>query len=272
MLENIAAGARTPSATVLHTLERGLALLEAVAASDGTATAKALSRRLDLKIGTCYHLLRTLRAGGYIVRLPGGRYDVGPRASSLSRHLQRRSGPAPELVAILAQLHARTRETSYLSGWHHGVLRLQHYVADAPTDDVTGLDVGYAAHMHARASCKAVLACLPDDQLEAILSSRSLERLTPHTITDFAALTADLALVRRRGYALDQEEFTEGVACVSAPFFAGQIPAGAFTVSVSIPRGSSLPVRLITPVRAAAELATGMVRSGRLSIEAPPVH
>ncbi|WP_406631393.1 helix-turn-helix domain-containing protein [Amycolatopsis sp. WGS_07] len=84
-----------PRSTLLHTLERGLQVLEAVAAADGTATAKVLSRQLGIKIGTCYHLLRTLVASGHVVRLSGGRYDVGPKAASLSRHLQRRSGPSP---------------------------------------------------------------------------------------------------------------------------------------------------------------------------------
>lgn len=255
--------------TVLHTLERGLQVLEAVAAADGTATAKVLGRQLDIKIGTCYHLLRTLLASGHLVRLPGGRYDVGPRAASLSRHLQRRSGPSPELAVILTRLHNKTRETSYLAGWHHGTLILQHYLAGQQTLSVANLDVGYTAHMHARASCKAVFAFLPEEQVEALFSGVALEPLTAHTITDFDELTAELVRIRTQSYALDREEFSPGVCCVSAPFFgAAGTPAGAFTVSVPAVRFADRQAWLTTAVREAADMATGLMRTGRLTVPA----
>ena len=54
------------------------------------------------------------------------------------------------------------------------------------------------------------------DAVERILPEH-LEALTPHTITDRRAFLAHLAEVRRRGYALDDEEFMEGVRCVAVP-------------------------------------------------------
>ncbi|GAA2897553.1 IclR family transcriptional regulator [Streptosporangium fragile] len=251
--------------TVLHTLERGLHVLEAVAAAEGTATAKVLSRRLGIKLGTCYHLLRTLLADGYVVRLPGGRYDVGHRAARLGRHLQRRSGPSPELAVILTRLHNRTHETSYISGWYHGTLTLQHYISGVHVLGVGNLDVGYTGHMHARASCKAVLAFLPEEQVAAMLEGVELEAVTPRTIVHYDDLTAELARVRRQGYAVDREEFSEGVCCLSAPFFddAGS-PTGAFTVSVPSTRFEERQASLTVAVREAASMATGLLRAGRL--------
>ncbi|MBT2224724.1 IclR family transcriptional regulator [Nonomuraea sp. NEAU-A123] len=253
--------------TVLHTLERGLTLLEAVATADGTATAKVLSRKLDIKIGTCYHLLRTLLATGHVVRLPGGRYDVGPRAASLSRHLQQRSGPSPELAAILTRLHNKTQETSYLSGWYHGTLTLQHYLSGLHAVSVGNLDVGYTGHMHARASCKAVLAFLPHEQVAAMFDGVELAPVTSHTITDYDRFVAELARVRKQGYALDLEEFCEGVSCVAAPFYdASGSPFGAFTVSVPADRFRERRLWLTTEVREAASIATGLLRTGRLTV------
>ncbi|WP_409464338.1 IclR family transcriptional regulator [Amycolatopsis sp. GA6-003] len=258
------------STTVLHTLERGLQVLEAVAAADGSATAKVLSRQLGIKIGTCYHLLRTLVAGGYLLRLPGGRYDVGPRAASLSRHLQRRSGPSPELALILTRLHNKTQETSYVAGWHHGTLTLQHFLSGLHTLNVGNLDVGYTGSMHARASCKAVLAFLPEEQVAAMFDGVPMEPVTPNTITDYEALAADLAAIRRRGYALDLEEFSAGVCCVAAPFFGeGGVPAGAFTVSVPQPRFVERQAWLVKEVREAAVMASGLLRTGRLVVPTP---
>ncbi|MFI7643117.1 IclR family transcriptional regulator [Nonomuraea sp. NPDC049400] len=253
--------------TVLHTLERGLQVLEAVAAADGTATAKVLSRQLDIKLGTCYHLLRTLLASGYVVRLPGGRYDVGHRAASLNRNLQRRSGPSPELAVILTRLHNRTHETSYISGWYHGTLTLQEYISGLHAVSVGNLDVGYTGHMHARASCKAVLAFLPEEQVAAMFKGVELAAVTPHTIVDYDHLTVELARVRRQGYAVDREEFSEGVCCVSAPFFdeTGS-PTGAYTVSVPTARFHERQAALTMAVREAASMATGFLRAGHLAV------
>ncbi|MGW6458369.1 IclR family transcriptional regulator [Streptomyces sp. NPDC055078] len=265
--ESVGDGPGADRRTVLHTLERGLHVLEAVAAADGTATAKVLSRQLGIKIGTCYHLLRTLLAGEYLVRLPGGHYDVGPRAASLGRHLQRRSGPSPELAVVLTRLHNRTHETSYVSGWYHGTLILQHYLSGLHHLSVGNLDVGYTGQLHARASCKAVLAFLPEDQVTALFDGVVLEPVTSRTITDHDLLITELARVRRQGYALDLEEFSDGVCCVSAPFFnsAGS-PAGAFTVSVPVSRFPDRQSWLTTEVRAAASMATGLLRTGRLTV------
>ncbi|WP_131735459.1 IclR family transcriptional regulator [Actinomadura roseirufa] len=255
--------------TVLHTLDRGLQVLEAVAAVDGTATAKVLSRQLGIKIGTCYHLLRTLVATGYLVRLAGGGYDVGPRAASLSRHLQRRAGPLPGLSVILTRLHNKTKETSYISGWYHGTPVLQHYLTGAQALRVGTLDVGYSGNMHARASCKAILAFLPTEQVATMFEGVPLDALTPRTITDFDSLTVELARVRHRGYALDLEEYASGVSCVAAPFFNGAgTPAGTFTVSVPVSRFTERQALLTREVREAASMATTLLRTGRLVV--PP--
>jgi len=261
-----------PAQHTLHTLERGVRLLEAIAAGDGTATAKVLGRQLDLKIGTCYHLLRTLVGSGHVVRLPGGRYDIGPRSAALGRHLQRRAGPSPELAVILTRLHNRTHETSYLSGWYRGGLVLQHFLAGLHSLHVVNLDVGYTGHMHARASCKAVLAFLPREQVATMFEGVELAPVTARTITDFDELTRELARVRRQGYAVDDEEFDEGVACVSAPFFdADGAPVGAFTVSAPVTRFVVRQVGLTAGVREAASIATGLLRTGRLTVPAPAV-
>lgn len=259
--------AEEPARTTLRTLERGLVLLEAVATADGTATAKVLSRTLGLKLGTCYHLLRTLLESGHLVRLPGGRYDVGPRAAALGRQLRRRSGPSPELSVILTRLHAKTRETAYVSGWYHGSLVLQHYLSGPNAVRPAALDVGYSELMHARAGSKAVLAFLPGDHVTALFDGVDLTPVTPQTIVDHDALLAELAEIRRRRYALDLEEFSPGVCCVAAPYFdeTGH-PAGAFTVSAPASRFGRRREWLTTQVREASAMATGLLRTGRLTV------
>lgn len=252
----------------LQTLTRGMRLLEAVADARGEASAQDLSERLDLKISTCYHLLRTLREEGHVVRLPDGRYDVGPRAVSLGRKLQERFRARPELSVILTRLHDTTRETSYLSGWARGLLTLQDHQESDRALRVGALHVGYTGNLHARASGKAVLAFLPAQTVEAMCCGVELPALTDATITDYDELVAELARVRRRGYAEDREEFTPGVRCVAAPFFVDdhRRPGGAFTVSVPASRFAESRDHLVRSVQEAAATASRLLQGGRLPV------
>ena len=68
---------------------------------------------------------------------------------------------------------------------------------------------------HATAVGKILLAGLPDNLLAAWLEDRVLERYTPHTITEPAALVAELSAIRALGHATDREERTLGAACVA---------------------------------------------------------
>ncbi|MDV8071470.1 IclR family transcriptional regulator [Rhodococcus sp. IEGM 1366] len=270
-VEHNAAAGEPSEATVLQTLLRGLEVFEAIAERNGTATAKSLARQLGLKQSTCYHLLRTLRAGDYIVRLPGGQFDIGPHGAALAKNVSARTGPAPDISAILTRLHNKTRETAYVCGWFHGTILRQQVLSGLHALTVKNLDVGYVGNLHARASCQAVLAYLPESQVRTMFSGVELTPLTPNTISNYEALVIELAAVRRRGYALDLEAFEPDICCVAAPFFdAAGAPAGSFTVSVPVSRFGQIRNTLATEVREAGVLATNLLRTGRLTLEPVP--
>ena len=93
--------------------------------------------------------------------------------------------------------------------------------------------VGTSVPAHTTGSGKAIMAYGPPEAAEALYGGREpLERLTERTLTTLAALEEDFARIRRRGYALDNEEHEEGVGCVAAPVFdhTGR-PSAAISVS-----------------------------------------
>jgi DNA-binding IclR family transcriptional regulator len=80
--------------------------------------------------------------------------------------------------------------------------------------------VGTAAPAHTTASGKAIIAFGPPDDVTARYGGRdSLERLTARTLPTLEALRDDVDRIRRRGYAIDDEEHEEGVGCVAVPLF-----------------------------------------------------
>jgi IclR family transcriptional regulator, KDG regulon repressor len=78
---------------------------------------------------------------------------------------------------------------------------------------------------------KALLAWLPEDRVAEIIQIEGLPAATRHSITKHAAYRADLAATRERGYAIDREEFQEGVSGVSAPVFS---PKGKVIATISL--------------------------------------
>ena len=252
-----ASEAAKPKTGILSTLQRGLRLLEAVAEGGGEATAKELSERTGIRLGTCYHLLRTMQEEGYIVRLPGGRYALGGRLAFLYESLRKRVSPTPEIAEILRALHKRTNETAYVAGWYGDEITLQQYLEGNQAVAVRGLEVGYRDNPHARASCKAILAALPEERVREYLGPRGLPQLTVNTITDLDSLLAQLAETAARGYAVDREEFSSGVCCVSAAFVDQRsLPLGSFTISVPAARFEETLGQLVDAVLEAARRAS----------------
>jgi DNA-binding IclR family transcriptional regulator len=120
--------------------------------------------------------------------------------------------------------------------------------------------VGRTLPAHATALGKALLAELTDTEIRGLLPAR-LAPLTEHTVTDRAALLAELAVIRDRGYALEHEEGTPGVACAAAvvPY---RIPA-TDAISCSMPAGrtdtDTIGARL---AEVATELGATLRRAG----------
>ncbi len=106
---------------------------------------------------------------------------------------------------------------------------------------------------------KALLAWLPEDRVNEIMRIEGLPRFTRKSITQDSVYRADLAATRERGYAIDREEFQEGVSGASAPVFNphGQVIA---TLSLAAPefRVSDDKIRTYGKkcVELAAELST----------------
>lgn len=249
---------------VLTTLSRGMAIFEYVATS-GPVTAKQIASEFGISSGVCYHVLRTLEADDYVVRRAGGSYELGPHGFALGRGLQRHSEIAPELAVILTRLFNGTEETAFVAEWRGGAVLLRHFLTSTHTLSVGGLEVGYTGDMHARASCKAILAHLPVEQVDTLFAGVTLRQLTPHTVTELDALQMELSRIRAQGYSIDAEEFVEGMQCVSAAYFhpAGE-PAGSFTVSAPAERFRRKRAELIEAVREAARLATALLAAGKL--------
>ena len=242
---------------LLLTLNRGIQVLEKVAIDRGRATAKSLVADLEINLGTCYQILRTLQHAGYVHRLPGGRYVLGTRVGYLADRYDSAVAPSPELLDILHDLHEALGETVYITLRRNSDLPIVGLLEGTNMLRVGSLTVGYSQHPHIRASAKAYLAHVPSDALDGYFETRTFESLTPNTITTWEALLEELGATRRRGYGVDREEFTPGVSCIGAVILGGDgQPHGAYGTSLPTSRFAEEEREIAGHVVQAAERAS----------------
>ncbi|MBW2025494.1 MAG: IclR family transcriptional regulator C-terminal domain-containing protein [Deltaproteobacteria bacterium] len=94
--------------------------------------------------------------------------------------------------------------------------------------------VGFTTEPHATAGGKVLLSGLSRGEIERIYRSRRLRRYGKNTITALHDLFNELKKVRKQGYAIDDEEYYEGVRCVGAPIRAGGKIVAALSITGSV--------------------------------------
>jgi IclR family acetate operon transcriptional repressor len=199
-------------------VRRALDILEALAEGSRPLGPTELARRVGTTPSAAFRILKTLEERGYVTRdAVGGQYRLGTRLAYLG---ERCTGTLDlRLVArpVLEELHCRFRETVNL-----GVLDDHQIVYIDMLESDQGLRmaarVGARDHPHSTSLGKAILAFLPEPELERYLQ-RPLSQRTAQTITDPLSLRAELERVRASGVAEDHEENEEGACCVGAPIF-----------------------------------------------------
>jgi IclR family acetate operon transcriptional repressor len=184
---------------------------------------------------TVHRALGSLRRAGFATQDGRGRYLLGDEFLRLAfTHHEGR----PDHVRVAATLEAlagRYGETA-----HYTVLEEDSVVYRAKVDPPQGAVrltsvVGGRNPAHATAAGKLLLSYRLTDRaaVTAWAAGRDLLRRTPNTITTVKGLHAELELVRRRGYAVDDQENEPGIVCFAVASFltSRTMPSGAVSIS-----------------------------------------
>ena len=207
--------------TQIQSVHRAATVLELVAGNGGMR-ASQIATRLDVPLPTVFHLLSTLTDVGLLDKLDDRRYQLGPMTGLLAEAYAAQVSAPEHLHARLQEMAERTGETAYLSVWRRGDATLLSIVEGRRAVRVSGLHLGYSGATHARASGKVLLTFGGPTALDEYLEHHELTN--PSTTPK--ALRAVIERTRRDGYAVDEEEFAEGVSCVAAPVTDGRMAMG----------------------------------------------
>ncbi len=214
-------GAPPPAAPksrrLIQSVDRALDIMEVFSRAKGELRLNEVAAAAKLNISTCHHLLTTLMERGYVGQNPRQRtYYLGSKIIELSSARVRQMDLVEIATPELHRLNAETGETVHLAVMlGHDLTTLTKL--DSPhAVRVDSASVGKSNAAHATATGKAILAWLPETELARIVAQKGMTRFTDNTIVALPDLIEHLRLVRRNGYAIDNEEFQPGVICVGA--------------------------------------------------------
>ena len=206
----------------IQSVSRALRILDTLTQHPEGLGVVDIAKAQALNASTTHHLVSTLVEADYVTQLDNGLYRLGNAVARLYGSYQQTHQPEARLEAVLKQLVATIQETGYLAGWQDDEVVIQAIAEGSQQLRVGGLQVGFQGHTHTRAAGKALLAYLGPKQLDAYLAAHPMDRLTAHTLTSPAALKTQLRQIIQQGYALDEEEFADGIGCVAAPIFSAE--------------------------------------------------
>ena len=216
----------------VQAVERALELLELLAAHPQGARLSELAQEAGLAPSTAHRLLTTLERRGFAQFGTANRHwHIGRKAFTVGIAYTRWQNFIAAATPFLRRLRDLSRETANLGVLEEGEVITVAQVESREIIRAIASPGGRAPVMNSGMG-KAIIASWPDEAIETLVQRHGLRAATEHSLRTLAAVKAEIALTRARGYAVDHEEFTIGMRCVAAvvwsPF--GE-PVGALSVS-----------------------------------------
>ncbi len=224
-------GKPTHDTPTIQSLDRGLAILEAVAASAEPVALKQLTELIGIDRSSVFRLANTLRQRRFLANPKGSNdYILGPTAWRLSRRYGR-TVLGTFFHQFLRDLTAKLEETSHFAVLEGGqAFFIDHHTPTGQVVSVAG-QTGEFAPLHCTAHGKALLADFDLKGLKSVFGPAPLRAYTRSTITTLTRLARVCGRVRIDGFAIDDGEYIEEVRCVAAPI---RDPQGDIVASVGI--------------------------------------
>ncbi|MGH8868801.1 MAG: IclR family transcriptional regulator [Actinomycetes bacterium] len=211
--------ASAPRAPGVQSLDRAAAILRCFTARSATLSLSQIARETGLSTSTTHRLLASMQHNHLVRQTGDRRYALGPLLVQLVRSGAVASTLREAAMPVMTVLRDEQEETA---GLHALLPSDERIVVDQVESHHplrrTYTEMGIPIPLAYGAPGKVMLAHLPPDRLEAALD-RPIRQLTPTTVTDHDALSAELEAVRQRGWATSFAERTPGIHTVAGPVF-----------------------------------------------------
>lgn len=196
-----------------------------------------ISEQLGLYKSNVHSIIQTFEQCGYIEKNPdNNKYHLGMKILELSYVINTNLGIHKIVHPYMSSLSNELNEVVYFAIPKDNHILYLEGTYPAASYSARSM-VGETAEMYCTSLGKAILAFLPDDQQAEVIAAQSMTVYTPNTISDRQKLTEELALVREKGYSVDNMEHEVGIRCIGVPVYRrdGSL-LGAVSISGPSPR------------------------------------
>jgi len=197
-------------------LNRALSILEFMASHPKGCGVSEIARRLDLPKNSVFRIVSTLHYRGYLTRdAKGKHYRLSRKLLALGYSVISEQNLVEKSLRRMRLLRDQVEETILLGTLGDGYgLIVEQVPSTHPVKFL--IDVGHRFPLHTAAPGKAMLAALPEHELEHQLEQMTFTRFNERTIVSREKYLEELAQIRQCGYAVDRGEELESLHCVAA--------------------------------------------------------
>jgi DNA-binding IclR family transcriptional regulator len=194
------------------TTRKTFTILETLRENEGLSIAE-ITRRTELTKSTVYRHLKTLEQLEYVIE-QDGEYYIGLGLLEIAEQTRNRE---PGYTIAQRKVFELGRETDERSMFlvEENLEGVYLYRYGSPSNTM----VGQRRPLHSLASGKVILAEFDDDEVERFVEQKGLDQHAKNTITDRESLFAELEAVREQGYALNDQEYMDGLFGVGVPVY-----------------------------------------------------
>lgn len=216
-------------------IDKTFTIVEVLARTGRSLSLAELAEECRMPKPTVYRILRSLRDLGYVEQLDrGGEYRLSDRLASL-REFGRDEAVRDKALPLMRELHGQFDETVNL-GLLEGIYIRYAHVIETTQALRWIVKPGARDLFHTTALGRAIVANLPTEQQSRLLTKACATLPARGRAATRAKLEKELAATRERGYALEEQETVEGVACVATTLAPWGEPLAAVSVSVPVHR------------------------------------
>lgn len=246
-----------PNGRRIGSVSNALRVLRLLAASPEGIGVTELALRMGIGKSTAHLLLQTLAADDFVVQRPDARYQLGMGAlevGAAAGGVAATGGPLTEELHALADASSEAVSLAAASGQDAIIIQRVESASVLRAE----IQVGTRMPLHASASGKLLLAQMPLERVLRLFPDEHLPGVTDHTLENRAELLDQLEEVRRRGYAWNDDEYTEGVSGVAAGV-RDATGSTVFALSIAGPTHRFVPQQWIDELRASADRMTAVL-------------
>lgn len=244
-----------------QSVEKIFVIIETMAHSTVPMRLQDIAKAAVIPASTALRFINTLYSLGYIHQDPlTHRYSLTLKFAEIGEQIASQISIRDIARPFLIELSKRSEETCCL-GEEHDLEVVYLDVVENPENSLRYIKrPGVRAPMHCTGIGKLLLLNKNPAELDAFIKTKKLEIHTGKTITSYSRLLEELEIVRRQGYAIDDEEHTIGVKCIAAPVkdYSGKI---LFGISISGPSSRLTPERIEASIPYAIDAANQVSRA-----------